>query len=53
MGVIYGYIALTYGIFKILPNNVDVFFYLLYFFASAGGVIFFLIRVKNILKIKK
>ncbi|GAB2613231.1 hypothetical protein GCM10027035_07060 [Emticicia sediminis] len=53
MGVIYGYIAFTYVIFKILPNDLDPFLYMLYFMISAAGVVLFLIKIKEIVGIKK
>ncbi len=53
MGVIYGYIAFTYGIFKILPNDLDPFLYMLYFMLSAAGVVLFLIKIKEIVGLKK
>ena len=53
MGVIYGYIAFTYVIFKILPNDLDPFLYMLYFMLSAAGVVLFLIKIKEIVGLKK
>lgn len=53
MGIIYGYIAFTYSIFKILPNDLDPFLYMLYFMASGGGVIVFLVKIKEIIGLKK
>lgn len=53
MGVIYGYIAFTYVIFKILPNDLDPFLYMLYFMISAAGVVLFLIKIKEIVGLKK
>ncbi len=50
LGVVFGYIAFSYSFFKILPTNVDFFFYQFYFFASAGGIIYFLINIKKIIK---
>jgi Predicted membrane protein (DUF2157) len=53
MGVIYGYIAFTYVIFKILPNDLDPFLYMLYFMISAAGVVLFLVKIKEIVGLKK
>ena len=53
MGVIYGYIALTYSIFKILPEELDALFFMLYFILSGVGVIIFLIKIKEIIRLKK
>jgi hypothetical protein len=50
MGVIFGYMAVTYVFFKSIPQNFDFFTYLFYFFASAGGIIAFLVNIKKILK---
>lgn len=53
MGVIYGYIAFTYIALKILPNDLDPFLYMLYFMLSAAGVVLFLIKIKEIVGLKK
>ncbi|MFY7912778.1 MAG: DUF2157 domain-containing protein [Emticicia sp.] len=53
MGVIYGYIGFTYVIFEILPNNLDPFMYMLYFMLSGAGVVLFLIKIKEIVGLKK
>lgn len=53
MGVIYGYIAFTYMAFKILPSDLDPFLYMLYFMLSAAGVVLFLIKIKEIVGLKK
>lgn len=53
MGVIYGYIAFTYTAFKILPSDLDPFLYMLYFMLSAAGVVLFLIKIKEIVGLKK
>ncbi len=53
MGVVYGYIAFTYVIFTILPNDLDPFLYMLYFMISAAGVVLFLIKIKEIVGLKK
>ena len=49
MGFIYGYIAFTYGIFKIMPVDSDPFFFMIYFIASGAGVIVFLIKIKELI----
>ncbi|MBA4849156.1 DUF2157 domain-containing protein [Emticicia sp. BO119] len=54
MGVIYGYIALTYWIFHWeYTNAMDFTLYMLYFMSSAVGVVFFLINIKQIIGLKK
>lgn len=53
MGVIYGYMAFTYIMFKIIPNDLDPFLYMLYFMLSAAGVVLFLIKIKEIVGLKK
>ncbi|WP_394994836.1 DUF2157 domain-containing protein [Emticicia sp.] len=53
MGVVYGYIAVTYGIFKLMPNDLDAFFFMLYFMLTGAGVILFLIKIKEIIGLKK
>jgi Predicted membrane protein (DUF2157) len=56
MGTIYGYIALTYLLFKLAEALHNDFVYMLgiyYFFASGVGVIVFLIKIKKILGIEK
>jgi Predicted membrane protein (DUF2157) len=56
MGTIYGYIALTYLLFKLAEAIHNDFVYMLgiyYFFASGVGVIVFLIKIKKILGIEK
>ena len=53
MGVIYGYIAFTYGFFKVVPSGLDFILYQIYFLATAGGIIYFLNNIKRILGIKK
>lgn len=52
MGVIYGYIAFTYCIFKITPSDIDPFLYMLYFMLSGAGVIVFLIKIKELVGLK-
>lgn len=53
MGIIYGYIAFTYTIFKILPDDIDPFLFMLYFVLSGTGVVIFLIKIKAIVGLKK
>ncbi len=53
MGVIYGYVAFTYCIFEVLPTDIDSLVYPLYFTLSAGGVIAFLIKLKQLIGLKK
>lgn len=54
MGVIYGYIALTYWIFHWeYANEMGFTLYMLYFMSSAVGVVFFLINIKQIIGLKK
>jgi Predicted membrane protein (DUF2157) len=53
MGVIYGYIAFTYLLFKILEliNNESLWVLAMYYFLLSGvGVVMFLINIKKILK---
>ncbi len=55
MGTIYGYIALTYMLFKIaeaMGNDVVFMFAMYYFLLSGVGVIVFLMKIKKILGIK-
>ena len=53
MGVIYGYIILTYMLFLIMPDFFDYGLGFFYFIASSGGVIIFLLNLKKILGLKK
>lgn len=53
MGVIYGYIAFTYTAFKILPDELDPFWYMFYFMLSGVGIVLFLIKIKEIVGLKK
>lgn len=53
MGVIYGYVAFTYSIFKILPDDVAAIGFMFYFMLSAAGVVVFLIKIKEIIGLKK
>jgi hypothetical protein len=53
MGVIFGYIVITYALFKILPDNLIAFISVYYFLFTSVGVIFFLLNVKKILGLKK
>jgi len=53
MGVIYGYIALTYGAFQYLPDTFLGFVSIYYFMFTSAGVIYFLLNIKKIAGIKK
>jgi len=53
MGLVYGYIILTYAIFKLLPDTALGFLGIYYFLFSSIGVIFFLLNFKKFLRIKK
>lgn len=53
MGVIYGYIAFTYSVFSLLPDDLDVLFAMFYFILSGGGVILFLFKIKGLIGLKK
>ena len=53
LGVIYGYIVLTYSLFTIIPDEGIAILAVYYFLFSSIGVIFFLLNVKKILGIKK
>jgi hypothetical protein len=53
MGVVYGYIILTYAAFESLPDTVLGFLSIYYFLFTSIGVIFFLLNVKKILGLKK
>ncbi|MCF0055766.1 DUF2157 domain-containing protein [Dyadobacter sp. CY356] len=53
MGVIYGYIALTYGAFVFLPDSVLAALSIFYFLFTSLGVLFFLLNIKKILGLKK
>lgn len=53
MGVVYGYIAFTYSIFEAMPNELDALFFMLFFMLSGVGVIVFLIKIKEIIGLKK
>lgn len=51
MGVIYGYIAITYQVFRWLEYFDESYVWASYYFmASAVGVIFFLVKLKEIVK---
>jgi len=50
MGVIYGYIGITYYLFHSLGNLLLFEFYYLYFALTCGGIVYFLINIKKILK---
>ena len=53
MGVIYGYVVVTYAIFNILPDEALSSLGISYFMLTSIGVVFFLLNVKKILRIKK
>ena len=53
MGVIYGYIVLTYALLRLLPDSALGFLGIYYFLFSSIGVIFFLLNFKKFLGIKK
>lgn len=53
MGTVYGYIVFTYMLFKILPDDLLAGLSVHYFLVTSIGVIFFLLNVKKILRIKK
>ncbi|TAE41257.1 MAG: DUF2157 domain-containing protein [Runella slithyformis] len=55
MAVVYGYIGLSYLFFKIYDWSSDSMILLayLYFFATAGGVVWFFLNYKKLLGIKK
>lgn len=53
MGVIYGYISLTYGAFLFLPDSILAAMSIFYFLFTSLGVLFFLLNVKKILGLKK
>jgi hypothetical protein len=53
MGVIFGYIVITYALFKILPDSMIAFISVYYFLFTSVGVIFFLLNVKKILRLNK
>ncbi len=54
MGVIYGYIAITYWIFQAeWIERLDFTLYMFYFMASAVGVVVFLINIKQMIRLKK
>ncbi len=49
MGIIYGYIALSYGIYRIMPDEGFHAFIPIYYMISAGLIIFFLVKIKDII----
>jgi hypothetical protein len=54
MGVIYGYIAMTYWLFQSRwIEGLDFTLYTFYFMASAVGVVVFLINIKQMIGLKK
>jgi hypothetical protein len=50
LGVIYGYITITYFFIEIVDKLNAFIFYEFYFLASAGGIIYFLIKLKKLVK---
>lgn len=50
LGVIYGYVAISYFFIQLMNKFESIFLYQFYFLASAGGVIFFLINLKKLVK---
>ena len=53
MGVIYGYIMISYTLFAYLPDSFLAAFSIYYFMLSSAGVLFFLLNLKKILGLKK
>ncbi|MEO6687160.1 MAG: DUF2157 domain-containing protein [Dyadobacter sp.] len=53
MGVIYGYIAVTYAAFVFLPDSLLAGLSIFYFLFTSLGILFFLLNVKKILGLKK
>lgn len=56
LGVIYGYIAFSYGLFTVLnsiSSEITFLFSTLYFFATCAGIVVFFIKIKDILGWKK
>lgn len=53
MGVVYGYIILTYCLIEILPDETLGFLSIYYFLFSSVGVLLFLLNFKKFLRIKK
>jgi len=53
MGVIYGYILITYAAFQYMSDTLLAFFSIYYFLITSVGVIFFLLNVKKILGLRK
>ncbi|MDP5140176.1 MAG: DUF2157 domain-containing protein, partial [Spirosomaceae bacterium] len=53
MGVIYGYIALTYIVFHSITDEALFEYVSIYFMFSAGLVIVFLLKVKEFVKAEK
>lgn len=52
MGVVYGYITLTYALFRTMPDSLLAAIGVYYFLLSSAGVILFLLNVKKILGAK-
>ncbi|MFC0181385.1 Predicted membrane protein [Pseudarcicella hirudinis] len=53
MGVIYGYIGFTYSLFYYVPTEIGLILTYFYFIASSLCVIIFLLKIKEILGVKK
>lgn len=53
MGIIYGYIALSYGIYRIIPDETFYDYIPIYYMLSAGLIVFFLVKIKDIIGTKK
>ncbi len=53
MGVLYGYIAFTNGILRLLPYDSNPYLYIFYFMASGIGILVFLIKIKQIIGLNK
>ena len=53
MGVIYGYVVITYAAFKYMSESMLAFFSIYYFLFTSVGVIVFLLNARKILGLKK
>ena len=52
MGIVYGYIALSYGVYRIIPDETFYDYIPIYYMISAGLIIFFLVKIKDIIGTK-
>jgi hypothetical protein len=52
MGVIYGYITISYAAFRVLPPGARGIVSICYFLFTSIGVLFFLLNIRKILKLK-